>query len=77
MEKMIQGHMQRQRTKMDFKTYFSFRAPNKHLPQDLAQFEEVKQSMVLNGVDENTFNRHMSLNSTKSKHFASNLALSH
>jgi len=52
MEQMIQGHLLKQRTKMDFKTYFQFRAPNKHLPNELAQMEEIKQYMVMSGVDE-------------------------
>jgi len=36
---------------MDFKTYFKFKAPNNNLPNELAQVEEVKQFMLLNGMD--------------------------
>ena len=52
MDGLIAAHQLKQRTKMDFKTYFQFKAPNKHLPAELRQVEEVKQFMVLNGMDE-------------------------
>ena len=43
---------------MDFKTYFQFHAPNKHLPSELKQVEEVKQFMILNGMDETLISKH-------------------
>lgn len=46
---------------MDFKTYFQFKAPNKHLPQELQQIEEVKQYMVMNGLDELALTKHLSM----------------
>jgi len=52
MENLIAAHILRQKTKMDFKTHFQFKAPNKHLPKELEQVEEVKQFMVLNGIDD-------------------------
>jgi len=42
MDGIIAAHMLKQRTRMDFKTYFQFKAPNKHLPVELKQVEEVK-----------------------------------
>ena len=53
MDGMIAAHFLKQRSKMDFKTYFNFKAPNKHLPKQLEQVEEVKQFMVLNGITDN------------------------
>ena len=52
MDGLIAAHLLKQRTKMDFKTYFQFKAPNKHLPAELKQVEELRQFMVLNGMDE-------------------------
>ena len=52
MDGLIAAHLLKQRTKMDFKTYFQFKAPNKHLPTELKQVEELRQFMVLNGMDE-------------------------
>lgn len=57
MESLIAAHLLKQRTKMDFKTYFQFKPINKHLPGDLKQIEEVKQFMVLNGMDESLIAR--------------------
>ena len=58
MDGLIAAHLLKQRTKMDFKTYFQFKATNKHLPGDLRQIEEVKQFMVLNGADESLIAKH-------------------
>ena len=58
MESLIAAHLLKQRTKMDFKTYFQFHAPNKHLPNELKQVEEVKQFMILNGMDETLISKH-------------------
>ena len=60
MDTMIAAHLLKQQTKMDFKTYFSFKAPNKHLPGELQQIEEVKQYMVMNGLDEMALTKHLS-----------------
>ena len=54
MDGLIAAHLLKQRTKMDFKTYFQFQPTNKHMPDDLRQIEEVKQFMVLNGADEDS-----------------------
>lgn len=35
MDSLIAAHLLKQRTKMDFKTYFKFKAPNKNLPSEL------------------------------------------
>ena len=56
MDSLIAAHLLKQRTTMDFKTYFQFKPTNKHLPGDLKQIEEVKQFMVLNGMDESLIN---------------------
>ena len=37
---------------MNFETFFEFKEPNKHLPQELKQINEVKQYMVMHGMDE-------------------------
>ena len=66
MEGIIAAHTLKQKTKMDFKTYFQFKAPNKHLPVELKQVEEVKQFMVLSGMDESEVARHFSGGSQQS-----------
>ena len=58
MDSLIAAHLLKQRTKMDFKTYFQFQAPNKHLPSELKQVEEVKQYMILSGMDETLISQH-------------------
>ena len=52
MDKLITAHMLRQRQKSDFNSSFEFKAPNKHLPCDLKEIEDMKQYLVLNGIDE-------------------------
>ena len=52
MDQLITAHMLKQRQKSDFKSSFQFTAPNKHLPRQLKEIEEMKQYMVLNGLDE-------------------------
>ncbi len=49
---MITAHLYKQKTKMNFETFFAYKEPNKHLPQELKQINEVKQYMVLHGLDE-------------------------
>ena len=50
MDDLIAAHLLKQHSKMDFKNYFQFMAPNKNLPPDLKKYEEVRQFMVLRGV---------------------------
>lgn len=52
MDGMITAHLFKQKTKMNFETFFAYKEPNKHLPQELKQINEVKQYMVLHGMDE-------------------------
>ena len=66
MENLIAGHFLKQKTKMDFKAFFQFKAPNKHLPAELKQLEEVRQIMILNGFDESIISKQLDAKNTAS-----------
>lgn len=52
MDGRIAAHLFKQKTKMNFETFFEYTEPNKHLPHELKQVNEVRQYMVLHGMDE-------------------------
>ena len=52
MDGMITAHLFKQKTKMNFEHFFQFKEPNKHLPSELKQINEVKQYLVMHGLDE-------------------------
>ena len=41
MQNNIQDHFAKQRTRSDFRNYFRYYAPNRHLPEELKHAEEV------------------------------------
>ena len=43
---------------MDFKSYFQYKAPNKNLPLELKQVEDITTQVVRSGKDESIFTQH-------------------
>ena len=70
MEQMIAQHQIKERQKIDFRTCFQFSQPNKHLPVELKQIEEIKQYMVQNSIDEMTLAKQLSTTSRQGNEFA-------
>ena len=52
MDGMITAHFFKQKTKMNFEQFFQYQEPNKHLPGELKQINEMKQYLVMHGLDE-------------------------